>query len=161
MNRKMVFLCFLFGWECAFAQFVHQVLGSSGGSLVLGNARFDYVVGEMSIASFTTSNGAISEGFLQYFQVVKPKSVLETSLEVYDFVTPNNDGKNDFFVIKNLDQYAGNQLTVFNSYGSVVFTRQNYTNDWSASELPDGSYFYQLKVTGVADAKTGGFTVLR
>jgi gliding motility-associated-like protein len=65
--------------------------------------------------------------------------------------TPNNDGKNDFFVIpclQNTNEKAG--LAIFNRWGSLVFKTDKYTSDWDGTHqnqpLPDGVYFYILQI---------------
>ena len=41
---------------------------------------------------------------------------------------------------------------IFDRWGEVVFTSNNYTNDWggidqrNGKQLPDGAYFYVLKI---------------
>lgn len=61
-------------------------------------------------------------------------------------ISPNGDGKNDYF---DLASFGGVDLKVFNRYGSVVYKKQNYINEWhgksnSGKELPSGTYFYQI-----------------
>jgi gliding motility-associated-like protein len=56
-------------------------------------------------------------------------------------ITPNNDGKNDFFVINNIrDNW---KLQVFNRWGKLVFESANYRNDWGG-EGASATYFYLL-----------------
>ncbi|MBK8499596.1 MAG: choice-of-anchor L domain-containing protein [Flavobacteriales bacterium] len=67
--------------------------------------------------------------------------------------TPNGDGYNDFFVIHGLEAYPSNTLTVFNRWGSKVYDRLNYTNDWHGENshgeaLPNGTYFVILTIEG-------------
>jgi gliding motility-associated-like protein len=64
-------------------------------------------------------------------------------IEVYNLITPNGDGKNDFFEIKDLQKntYA---LKIYNSWGSLVYSNNNYNNEWNAEPLEDGVYFYSL-----------------
>ncbi len=70
--------------------------------------------------------------------------------EIYDLLipnvfTPNFDGVNDYFVIKNIDKYINNQLIITNRTGKVVYEKINYQNSWDASNVPDGVYYYVLK----------------
>ena len=64
-------------------------------------------------------------------------------VEVYNLITPNGDGKNDFFEIKDLQRntYA---LKIYNSWGSLVYSNDHYNNDWNVEPLEDGVYFYSL-----------------
>ena len=60
--------------------------------------------------------------------------------------TPNGDGFNDFYVIKGIQGYPGNKVNIFNRWGNLVFSTQDYQNNWSGVSndgnlLPDGTYF--------------------
>lgn len=81
--------------------------------------------------------------------------VIDTSkqLVIYNGFSPNEDGYNDFFKIKNIELYPDNSLIIYNRWGNMVFQTKSYTNarPWKAiyknTYLPDGSYFYILEVT--------------
>jgi len=66
------------------------------------------------------------------------------NLEIPNVFTPNNDGYNDYFVIKNLDKYPFNSLTVADRKGKVVFEITNYQNNWDARNMDAGTYYYIL-----------------
>ncbi len=64
--------------------------------------------------------------------------------------SPNNDGFNDYFNIKNLyDVFIDHKLKIFNRYGALVFEGDN-SNKWygniknSNKKAPVGTYFYIL-----------------
>lgn len=65
---------------------------------------------------------------------------------VFNVITPNGDGKNDFFKAENLEFYPANQLRVFNRWGQLVFEKQAYQNDWSPTNLEGGNYQYELRL---------------
>lgn len=69
-----------------------------------------------------------------------------TVLKIPNVITPNGDGFNDKFVIKNLESYKENELVIFNRWNNVVYNKKNYTQDWSGQNLNAGTYFYILKV---------------
>lgn len=60
--------------------------------------------------------------------------------------TPNGDGKNDAFEITGLSLYTINEITIVNRWGSPVYEKKGYQNDWTANGLSDGTYFYVLKI---------------
>jgi gliding motility-associated-like protein len=67
----------------------------------------------------------------------------------YTAFSPNDDGKNDRFVIEGADQIKNNTLIVFDKNGKVVYKRNNYGADgnyWDGKHkgkpLPDGIYNY-------------------
>jgi len=77
-----------------------------------------------------------------------------------NILTPNNDGRNDYFFIKNLDQHPGTSLKVFNRWGLNVYESSDYKNNWDGGDATDGIYFYEINVPGNA-ARTGIVTLLK
>jgi uncharacterized repeat protein (TIGR01451 family) len=79
-------------------------------------------------------------------------------LEFYNYLSPNADGKNDSFNIKNYDPYCyiSNVLQIYNRWGTLVFEKENYLHDADRftgyanvknaisqnDQLPEGTYFY-------------------
>ncbi len=84
-------------------------------------------------------------------------SILKKRSEFTEAVlTPNGDGQNETFIIdgynENLaDEYPQNNITIFNRWGQVVFTKDGYDNDWTGDyqdrtgqPLPEGTYYFEL-----------------
>jgi gliding motility-associated-like protein len=78
-------------------------------------------------------------------------------LNVSNVITPNGDGDNDFFTIKDLTEeyYSYSNMSIFNRWGAEVYRNGSYGIDGSMwdgqsthqnDELPNGAYFYVLKV---------------
>ncbi len=70
-------------------------------------------------------------------------------LFVPSVITPDGDGKNDYFKISNIDVKV--ELIIFDRWGNEEYTNLNYSNDWNGlndkgKELPSDTYFYILKV---------------
>lgn len=68
--------------------------------------------------------------------------------EIPKGISPNEDGKNDFLDLKDLNV---KQLTIYNRYGVKVYSKVNYINEWkgqtdSGATLPDGVYFYSAEL---------------
>ncbi len=67
--------------------------------------------------------------------------------------SPGSDGKNDELVFTGLEYFAPAKLKVFNRYGTLVYTSEDYQNDWRGTSLdgdkplPDGTYFYVLELS--------------
>ncbi|MDH5604905.1 MAG: gliding motility-associated C-terminal domain-containing protein, partial [Cyclobacteriaceae bacterium] len=68
---------------------------------------------------------------------------MNTDLFVPNVFTPNNDGYNDTFFIRNLPP-SGVKLIISNRWGNKVFSSDNYQNEWDAEGVEDGIYFYYL-----------------
>jgi gliding motility-associated-like protein len=69
--------------------------------------------------------------------------------EAAEYISPNNDGVNDKWVIQNPDVYKDFEVIVFASTGAVVFRTKNYRNDWDGTyegkQLPTGAYYYLVQ----------------
>lgn len=77
--------------------------------------------------------------------------------------TPNNDGINDRWEIRNINYFPENNLVVLNRWGNEVYRQTNYQNEWEGSNLNEGSYFYNLNIKTCKENKTyrGNLTILR
>jgi gliding motility-associated-like protein len=88
-------------------------------------------------------------------------------LEMPNGISPNNDGRNDFFVVRGLDAFAENEILIYNRWGNLVYERKNYANTWDGTntkgeELPDATYFVILTVkTGADDIVLTGYIDVR
>ncbi|WP_159022236.1 gliding motility-associated C-terminal domain-containing protein [Formosa sp. L2A11] len=86
---------------------------------------------------------------------------LPCSLEVYNYVSPNGDGKNDYFAIEKTDDSCVRELNVqiFNRWGVKVYEMSNYGENGrvfdghssgrltvkDSDKLPANTYYYILK----------------
>lgn len=72
------------------------------------------------------------------------------AVEIYDVITPNGDGVNDFWVINGIKDYPHNTVQIFDKWGDLVYEKQGYNNEWQGQgnkgELPDGTYYYLVKL---------------
>jgi gliding motility-associated-like protein len=76
---------------------------------------------------------------------------------IYNFITANNDGYNDFFFIDGIkDIFVNYELLVYNRWGVLIWKGNNNLdfwkgevntrNDYFGKEVPDGTYFYVLNL---------------
>jgi len=89
-----------------------------------------------------------------------------SSIQLPSAFSPNGDGFNDFFVVKGIEDYTSNTLSIVNRWGTEVYQKSNYSNEWngvneSSDPLPDGTYFYVLKVDGVNEVFKGFVDIRR
>ncbi|MEN7550717.1 PKD domain-containing protein [Rapidithrix thailandica] len=95
-------------------------------------------------------------------QVVVTEHV-QLTVNIPKFFTPNGDGKNDTWQIKNLQILGKVKIEIFNRVGKSVYSTENYKNDWDANyqgkRLSNGDYYYVM--TG-EDGKvyTGGIRII-
>lgn len=79
--------------------------------------------------------------------------------------TPNNDAVNDVWNIKYLETYVNARVTIFNRYGSEVFTSIGYNVPWDGKsdgkDVPVGVYYYIIDASNGIDKFAGSVTVIR
>ncbi|WKZ58233.1 MAG: gliding motility-associated C-terminal domain-containing protein [Cyclobacteriaceae bacterium] len=92
--------------------------------------------------------------------VVEIDIPLDTDIFIPNIFTPNGDGHNDTFTIRNLPG-TGARLIISNRWGKQVFSSNNYTNDnaWNGGDESDGVYYYRLQADG--QVFTGWVEILR
>jgi gliding motility-associated-like protein len=100
---------------------------------------------------------------------VCPTSSDEVTIEVQDLtistlITPNMDGKNDYFVLKALNTFIKTELVVFDRRGAQVYKNLNYDNLWNGvdykgNQLPDDTYFCIIKTEN--GRTVSGYVVIR
>jgi gliding motility-associated-like protein len=79
--------------------------------------------------------------------------------------SPNGDGNNDFYVIRNIELYPINNLRVFNRWGDFVYESDSYYNQWDGKNskgenLAEGTYFIILTIPEL-DATIKNFIVIK
>ncbi len=82
---------------------------------------------------------------------------VDTNLFIPNIFTPNSDGHNDVFYIRNLPADAN--LLITNRWGKEVYKSASYQNDWNGGDTVDGLYYYTLKLNG--QSFTGWVEILR
>lgn len=84
----------------------------------------------------------------------------------YNFFTPNGDGFNDEWRLKNPDIYIDYELFIYDNKGQRVFhTKELYRNNWdgthNGNKLPEGVYYYLLKDANGNAAYKGTISLAR
>ncbi|MCW3467600.1 PKD domain-containing protein [Chitinophaga nivalis] len=79
--------------------------------------------------------------------------------------SPNGDNINDTWVIKNLSDYPGATIEVFNRYGQKVYSSKGYDAAWDGSfkgsQLPMATYYYVIRLSNGFEPLTGYVTIIR
>ena len=84
----------------------------------------------------------------------------QSDIIVFNGISPDGDGVNDFFFIERIDSFPDNTVTIFNRWGVEVYSREGYDNDPVAGFtgmsngrvtvaqdrlLPTGTYYYVIQ----------------
>ena len=86
-------------------------------------------------------------------------------IDYFNVISPNGDGKNDYFKITNIEQYPNNTVQIFNRWGKEVFSKDNYSNAnsntrFEGKDLPAGTYYFIINLNQEGkEPKTGVITV--
>jgi len=146
--------------------FANVLFNSTSSSANVNNWHWDF---GNTVFSDDTSNlqnpsyQYLSQGTFLAWLVVKtihgctdstylPVMVIEDSLVFPNIITPNGDGINDYFDIKNLENVKNNKLMIFNRWGKKVYEKDQYNPDvdrWDGNDLADGTYFFILTYKGI------------
>lgn len=103
------------------------------------------------VAPGTTTNFQLTAGDACGNIVTSQVEVVyvECLIKIPNVITPDGDGINDFFEIRNVDDYPNSDLVILNRWGTVVFEKTGYTNDWNGDDLSEGVYFYRFYPNGL------------
>jgi len=107
----------------------------------------------------TFSVDVSSDGCVQSHSI----TITRTYCDIQRGISPNGDGLNDSFDLTSL---GVQQLSIFNRYGSKVYSKGDYTTEWhgqsdSDNELPDGTYYYVIEFKNNQSSKTGWIYINR
>lgn len=83
--------------------------------------------------------------------------------------TPNNDGKNDLFVVDQLHNlYPFCEVKIVNRWGNLVYESVGYERPWDGTRnnngepMPLGTYFYRIRLNdGSGEELSGSISIVR
>ena len=88
-----------------------------------------------------------------------PTIVITPNIMIYEILTPNDDGLNDFFRILGIESFPNSAVKIYNRWGGLVFQTSAYNNTdnyWEGKyndedkKLPVGVYYYVIDL-GIKD----------
>ncbi|MEY3678964.1 MAG: hypothetical protein RI924_1105 [Bacteroidota bacterium] len=181
MKKVITFLIVLFqilSWGAKGQDNSPHILNVSGNYVWVNGFVVDYSVGELTaIETFSFSNHLLTQGFLQPIPILGIGSG-GLDITVWPDMSPNNDNMgHEVLFIENILNYPDNDIQIFNRWGNVIFKMDHYDNDQRSfkgkantgmladnAEVPDGTYYYILKVFDPVGGKThlfNGFFVIK
>ncbi len=131
-------------------------------NLVIDYSNVSFVGTDMITIQVCDLAGACSQLVLQI--------EVEGEIVVYNGISPNGDGRNDYFRIENIQFIEPiNRVMVFNRWGDKVFDMDNYNNDskrfegkqTNGKELPSGVYFYKVLYLGSNPSELTGYITIK
>lgn len=140
------------------------------------------IIGGTQNYVFNWSNGEFTEDIANlasgYYNVVVTddngctKSIdffIDQSFEPCLFIpssfSPNADGINDVWVLRNIDRYPNCEVLVFNRWGKKVFESISYTEPWDGTykgnAVPAETYYYIIDLNNGDEPYNGTVTIVR
>jgi gliding motility-associated-like protein len=110
------------------------------------------------------NNGCIT------YDTVEVKSNYDICLSPFKVFSPNNDGINDIWEIKNINIYPSALVEIYSKSGKQVYRRRNYQNsikdafkgiDMHGNILPSATYYYIINLEERNDVFKGTLTIVR
>lgn len=116
--------------------------------------------GVVDYAARTVTTPVNVEGFGVFtLGKIKEKDLNPGDVVIYQGVSPDGDGVNDYFIIDNIEQFPNNQVTIFNRWGRKVFETRSYNSNGNVFRgyaegnaivnkgdmLPTGTYYYVVE----------------
>ena len=91
------------------------------------------------------------------------------SVEFPTAFTPDNDTKNDFWEIKNIDKlYPENVVKIYNRWGNLIYESEKgayasrpWNGKFNDENLPIGSYFFVIEYNSNKKSDKGTITIIR
>jgi gliding motility-associated-like protein len=87
-------------------------------------------------------------------------------IKPFNILTPDENGKNDTWIIENIESYPDNSVAIYNELGHEVFTGSSYLNTWDGRNktgeiLPDGTYYYIISFSDTDKKYQGDVLLIR
>ena len=142
----------------------------------VGSGVWTVILGDGSLADPTLASSEVSDLTLGSNELVWtisngvcPSTSDSVRIEILDLLiptgfSPNNDGRNDTWVVRGGQNYGTVRVQIFNRWGNLVFNSDNYQNDWNGlsnngAELADDTYYY---IVNLGDGQEfNGYVVIK
>jgi len=114
----------------------------------------------VNYADKTVSTPVAVEGFGVFtLGKIKKNNLSPGDVVIYNGVTPDGDGKNDYFIIDNIGYFPNNQVSIYNRWGRKVYETRGYDSQGNVfrgyaegvsvvgkgEKLPTGTYYYVVE----------------
>ena len=119
-----------------------------------GTDEYTYILSDLN-------NGATPDTAVTTITIV-PAPARDT-LIIYNVITPDNDGRNDKWIIDGIEEYGDNEVLLFNRWGDQIRQFDRYDNNtvvWdgtnkSGDKLPAATYYYIIRLRSIEKVYTG------
>jgi gliding motility-associated-like protein len=92
-------------------------------------------------------------------------TITPLGIVIVNAFSPNGDGTNDTWAIKQIEYYPNCTVDIFNRYGAKVFSSLGYDKQWNGQSgggpVPAGTYYYLINLRDGSAVKAGWVAVIR
>ncbi|MFD0941019.1 gliding motility-associated C-terminal domain-containing protein [Pedobacter boryungensis] len=82
-----------------------------------------------------------------------------------NIITPNGNGENDYWTIKNIEYFPNNNVKIYDRAGRLIYNKKGYKNDWDATyngkPLNEDAYLYVIDLGIGQGLIRGTITIIR
>lgn len=136
--------------------------------LPLNSGNFDYSIDGINYVSsnvFTMTEGGLYNAYIKDTYGCDVAFLPFIFVSVPPYFTPNNDGINDFWVVKGTPYYSNATTAIFDRYGKLITTLNSNSMGWDGTfkneKLPADDYWFVTKIPETNQLIKGHFSLLR
>jgi gliding motility-associated-like protein len=115
---------------------------------------------QLTYAIYDDGNPQLSDTAKVVIHVFDKDIYPEPPFIIYNALTPNDDGVNDYWKIKGIELFPDNKVVIMDRWGEIIAEFEHYdnaSNHWAGLDkegnmVPNGTYYYFLTISGY-----GGF----
>lgn len=135
---------------------------------IAGDIQFGTMLSDLPKGEFTVRATTYQQCFTDKTFTIYPEVL------VFNGVSRNNDGQNDYFEIACIQDFPNNNVKIFNRAGTLVYEANGYNNQdvffdgvsnkglsLLGNELPDGTYFYIIDKGDGSEPRSGYLELLK
>ncbi|MBP5327396.1 MAG: gliding motility-associated C-terminal domain-containing protein [Bacteroidales bacterium] len=88
----------------------------------------------------------------------KPQDLI---ISIPNVITPNGDGYNDCWRIPDLERYSHVAVQIFTAKSQQIYSSSDYRGDFCGADLPEGNYFYVIRIRDINYSRRGVLVIKR
>jgi gliding motility-associated-like protein len=92
-------------------------------------------------------------------------SIAFPNIQIQNSFTPNGDGVNDYWYVKDLVDYPEATVQIYNRFGALIYKSRGYSAPFDGKlrgkELPAGTYYYIIELSAGCTPLKGSVSILR
>ena len=146
------------------ALFASTATAQINGSVLFSNRSSNDILlhpGDNSISiNITAQDGSQHTYTINIYRGLPASSITATNI-----LTPNGDGKNDTWQVKDINLYPDNTVSVYDRAGRLVYSKHGYQNDWDGtlkgSPLEQGTYYFTIDLGNGGNLIKGFITIIK